>query len=604
MREAIKKITEYCPPDFNIISANIILLTGRIDDLVAISPRLDPLPIADALDYIYRNSASCFVVYSPMKGLRVINQVDDDDSACLIKEDFPSVEEDPLAVEQIIKATMNRKLSEQRSAGKASLAVGRCVNQPDSALIELFKMLQCKQKVFVYFEYIPGMHLHGSDNSGHILSLLNELPSVCEQNRNVVLFAGKVPSPELNSVYPEMTQKIAKIALGGPTRGEIRTVIMREEYKQHRQLVLDDIFENVVDVMFHNTKSPVNGLKTIKDNWICAPNAVFNNDWIKGNGAPVLDLEKLDLQRFRLLLDKKLIGQDKAKSRVLERIENIQSFGKHAKAGPILKLLFAGPSGVGKTELAKIINHFLVDNDKAMLRINCETFAQSHEIAKLLGAPPGYEGHKEPGLLESHLSLHPFGSVVLDEFEKAHVDIRQAMLGLLEEGVIMSRRTNETLDFSQYVIIATTNAGKKEVDERDDLPFDKIDQDKREELYEKALGFYFSTELLGRFDDVLIFEFLSKKQMREVAELYLKKHLEEIISQYKLTRGTSPPEVAAEDDFFEMLLDNINPKKGARNIEKIVGNAVKTFWRKEILGMREPFLRKIAISPNYIINVS
>jgi len=131
-----------------------------------------------------------------------------------------------------------------------------------------------------------------------------------------------------------------------------------------------------------------------------------------------------------------------------------------------------------------------------------------------------------------------------------------------------------------------------------------LGQSAKDALYYSSVPANFSGTILSFIHPAFT---LYKPKMYNVFKVQfdnLKKHLEEIISQYKLTRGTSPPEVAAEDDFFEMLLDNINPKKGARNIEKIVGNAVKTFWRKEILGMREPFLRKIAISPNYIINVS
>ncbi len=592
---------ECCPPNFDRLGANIVLLTGRIDDLVAITPRKDPLPLADALDYIYRDGPSFFYAYSPRKGLRILRQSGD---AGQIKNGLEEVdqgtEEDGFDIGQIINATMDKKKQEFHDSGKRSAAAtGRFVNEPDGAIIELHKVFQSREKVLVYFEYIPLMCFHSNDNEGHIQALLNELPEICEKNKHLILFAGKLPNQVLESVYPSPTQKILRLPVGGPSKAEIRTVLIREEFKHKRQIVIGNIFDKVVDVMFLKGKSPENGLKTLRDNWICDPNASFDEDWIKENGAPVMDFGKLDLDELRILFDENLIGQKLPKSTILDKLENLKVFGKDSEKGPLLRFLFAGPSGVGKTRMADILTEFLFGAKNEMLNVDCSRLSAKQEVATLLGAPPGYVGHESPGKLEAHLSKYPCGLILLDEFEKAHDDIKQSFLGLLEEGFITSNRTNERLDFFQYIIIATTNAGKREVDEAE---FPITDCEGREEAYKSALKSHFSTELLGRFDRLLVFEFLSESQMIDVAKLYVVNTLKKLGQKYFEERNVYPPEVKATSEYYKAVISDTDRELGARNIKKIVEDSVKEFWKENLLSGNETIAENFKLTSKYVKN--
>ncbi|MGC2263853.1 MAG: ATP-dependent chaperone ClpB [Candidatus Acidiferrales bacterium] len=237
----------------------------------------------------------------------------------------------------------------------------------------------------------------------------------------------------------------------------------------------------------------------------------------KWTGIPVgrlLEGEVQKLVHMEERLRQRVVGQDDALSRVANAIRRSRS-GLADPRRPIGSFLFLGPTGVGKTELARALAEFLFDDERAMIRLDMSEYMEKHSVARMIGAPPGYVGYEEGGQLTEQVRRHPYSVVLLDEIEKAHPDVFNVLLQILEDGRLTDGK-GRTVDFRNTVIVMTSNAGSSAI-------FELAATDPKRARAEAmdALRHIFRPEFLNRIDDIVIFMPLGKEQLDHIVDLQL-----------------------------------------------------------------------------------
>ncbi|MEC7092438.1 MAG: AAA family ATPase, partial [Pseudomonadota bacterium] len=235
-------------------------------------------------------------------------------------------------------------------------------------------------------------------------------------------------------------------------------------------------------------------------------------------GVPVDKLmsgEKERLLTMEDALHKRVIGQDEAIASVSRAVRRARA-GLQDPARPIGSFLFLGPTGVGKTELSKALAEFLFDKENAICRIDMSEYMEKHSVARLIGAPPGYVGYGEGGAMSESIRQRPFQIVLFDEIEKAHPDIFNVLLQVLDDGRLTDGQ-GRTVDFSNTLIIMTSNLGASHLAALDDSEtVDKV----RQEVLDEVHGF-FRPEFINRLDEMILFERLKADQMGNIVEVQL-----------------------------------------------------------------------------------
>jgi ATP-dependent Clp protease ATP-binding subunit ClpB len=230
-------------------------------------------------------------------------------------------------------------------------------------------------------------------------------------------------------------------------------------------------------------------------------------------------------------LGKRLIGQKKAVKAVSDSV-------RRSKAGisdpdrPTGSFMFLGPTGVGKTELAKSLAAFLFDDEKAMVRIDMSEYSEKHSVSRLVGAPPGYVGYDEGGQLTEAVRRRPYSIILLDEIEKAHPEVFDILLQVLDDGRLTDGQ-GRTVDFKNVILILTSNLGSQFL-----IDPELDDNQKREAVLAMVRG-SFKPEFLNRLDDVVIFDALSKEELGFIVDLNIDK-LTQRLEERRLTLGVSP----------------------------------------------------------------
>ncbi len=249
-------------------------------------------------------------------------------------------------------------------------------------------------------------------------------------------------------------------------------------------------------------------------------------DW---TGIPVVRLQEEEMERLlhmEDILHERLIGQEEAVKSVSRAIRRARSGLKDAKR-PIGSFIFLGPTGVGKTELARSLANILFGGDQSMIRIDMSEYMEKHSVSRLVGAPPGYIGYDEGGQLTEAVRRHPYSVVLLDEIEKAHPDVFNILLQVLEDGRLTDS-TGRTVDFKNTVVIMTSNAGASSLKNQKAMGFSTgIDEPKdSEERYEAMkkrvtaeLKNIFRPEFLNRVDDIIVFHSLTMDEIQQIAKL-------------------------------------------------------------------------------------
>lgn len=265
-----------------------------------------------------------------------------------------------------------------------------------------------------------------------------------------------------------------------------------------------------------------------------------------------------------------IYGQDAAVEKVSSAILLARS-GLRQNRKPVASFLFAGPTGVGKTELAKQLAAILGIN---FLRIDMSEFMEKHSVAKLIGAPPGYVGHEEGGVLTEKINQHPYSVLLLDEIEKAHPDVYNILLQVMDNGSLTDSNGRVT-DFCNVILIMTSNAGAKEI-ESGSLGFARTSLADLSVKGDQAIKNYFSPEFRNRLDGIIKFQKLSHENIKRVVEKVLME-LENQLMDKKI-------EFIAQDDVVQWLATKgYDPQLGARPIQRLVDEKIKKILAHEIL---------------------
>ena len=245
-------------------------------------------------------------------------------------------------------------------------------------------------------------------------------------------------------------------------------------------------------------------------------------EWTKVPVQRLKESESARLQKLEQTLHKRVIGQDEAVSAVAKAVRRGRVGLKDPKR-PIGSFLFLGPTGVGKTELSKALAEALFGNEEAMIRVDMSEYMEKHSVAKMIGSPPGYVGHDDGGQLSEQVRRHPYSVVLFDEIEKAHPDVFNILLQVLDDGHITDSQGRK-VDFRNTVIIMTSNAGAKAIVDSKKLGFnakeDLADDYKQmKSNVMKEIKLLFRPEFLNRIDEILVFHPLGKEEMKKIVSL-------------------------------------------------------------------------------------
>ncbi len=302
-------------------------------------------------------------------------------------------------------------------------------------------------------------------------------------------------------------------------------------------------------------------------------------------GVPVQKLtesESVKLLNMEDTLHQRLIGQDEAVKAVSKAIRRARVGLKNPNR-PIASFIFSGPTGVGKTELTKALATYFFGSEDAMIRLDMSEFMERHTVSKLIGSPPGYVGFNEGGQLTEAVRRKPYTVVLFDEIEKAHPDVFNLLLQLLEEGRLTDSK-GRTVDFKNTLIIMTSNIGSKVIEKGGGgLGFEFSGENAEENQYNRIkslvneeLKQYFRPEFLNRLDEIIVFRQLSRDEVKDIAEILLK----EVFSRME-DKGIS---LTVSDAFKERLVEEgYNPSYGARPLRRAVMRLLEDSLAEEVL---------------------
>jgi ATP-dependent Clp protease ATP-binding subunit ClpB len=296
--------------------------------------------------------------------------------------------------------------------------------------------------------------------------------------------------------------------------------------------------------------------------------------------AKMLEGEADKLLKMEERLEQRVVGQDDA-VRAIARAVRRGRVGLRDPGKPIGSFLFLGPSGVGKTELAKALAEFLFDDEAALTRLDMSEFMERHMAQRLIGAPPGYADSEQGGFLTESVRRRPYSVLLFDEVEKAHHDVFNLLLQVLDDGRLTDGR-GRTADFSNTVVIMTSNIGSQRILEADPKLFES--DDGREALRDVLLGQlgeYFRPEFLNRIDDVVVFRSLRREDLRKIVDIQLKR-LERLLGDRKILLEL---EDAAKDRLVEL---GYEPALGARPLRRAILKRIQDPLAEALLGAKFP----------------
>ncbi len=293
----------------------------------------------------------------------------------------------------------------------------------------------------------------------------------------------------------------------------------------------------------------------------------------KWTHIPVSKLMESEIQKLLKMEDRlreRVVGQDLALQIVSDAVRRSRA-GLQDPNRPLASFLFLGPTGVGKTELARALAEFLFDDEQAIVRIDMSEYMEKHSVARLIGAPPGYVGYEEGGQLTEAVRRHPYSVVLFDEIEKAAPEVFNILLQMLDDGRLTDGQ-GRTVDFKNTVIIMTSNVGTLWLHEYDGMDEDEIQRQIRQRLREEG----FRPEFINRIDEVIVFHQLGKEQVKDIVEIQIK-HLQPRLAERHIS-------IQLTDAAKELLAsEGYDPQFGARPLKRVIQREVENRLARAIL---------------------
>ena len=334
---------------------------------------------------------------------------------------------------------------------------------------------------------------------------------------------------------------------------------------------LPSLQKQLAEAEDHLTQSQITGKSLFREEVTESDIAEIISKW---TGIPISKLVASEMEKLLNLEDElhdRVVGQNEAVTAVADAIQRSRA-GLSDPDRPVASFIFLGPTGVGKTELAKALAAYLFDTEEALVRIDMSEYMEKHAVSRLIGAPPGYVGYDEGGQLTEAIRRRPYSVILFDEIEKAHADVFNVMLQILDDGRVTDAQ-GHTVDFKNSIIIMTSNIGSQFIL---DIAGDDNNYQEMQRRVMDALRANFRPEFLNRIDETIIFHALKKEQLRQIVQLQTV-HLESRLSERKIALKLSD---SALDFIAELGYD---PVYGARPLKRAIQRELETAIAKGIL---------------------
>ncbi len=454
---------------------------------------------------------------------------------------FQKVIVEPTSVEETIEILNNikGKYEEHHNVDYTDGAIEACVKLTNRYMTERFLP---DKAIDALDEAGSRVHITNIDVPKQILELEKKLEDVKETKNSVVKKQKYEEAAKLRDDEKRLEKELA-----------LAQEKWEEETKQHREIVTED---NVADVVSMMTGIPVNKIAQTESN---------------------------KLAQLPELIKGKVIGQDEAVAKVVKAIQRNRA-GLKDPNKPIGSFIFLGQTGVGKTQLAKVLARELFDSEEALVRIDMSEYMEKFAISRLIGAPPGYVGYEEGGQLTEKVRRKPYAVVLLDEIEKAHPDVFNMLLQVLDDGYLTDS-LGRKIDFRNTIIIMTSNIGARKLkDFGQGVGFGTAAKtaqanDNSRSIIENALKKAFAPEFLNRIDDVMVFNVLEKEHINKIINIELKHLIKRIKGLgYELKLTTKAIDYIADKGFDQQY--------GARPLKRAIQKYIEDALAEEIINAK------------------
>src|SRR6056297_2861643 len=401
-----------------------------------------------------------------------------------------------------------------------------------------------------------------------------------------------------------MDEAASRVRLRNNTRpNELKELNERieEVEKEKESAVKNQEFEKAAELR-DKEKELEKELEELKNNWEDEKGkaeAVVTTEDIaeivsSWTGIPVTKLEEAETERLLRLEDelhKRVIGQDEAIKAVSEAVRRARAGLKDPKR-PIGSFIFLGPTGVGKTELAKTLAETMFNDEDAMIRVDMSEYMEKHSVSRLVGSPPGYVGHDEGGQLTEPVRSRPYSVILFDQIEKAHPDVFNVLLQILEDGVLTDTHGRK-VDFKNTIVIMTSNVGANLIEKQSQLGFkaefdEKADYESMKDNVMSQLRRTFRPEFLNRLDETIVFHSLSKDHIKEIVDLMLddlRERLEEKSIEIEVTEAAKA----------KLAEDGYDSEFGARPLRRTIQRQIENPLSIKILDKEFEEKNKITV---------